>query len=128
MTRRQDNTASKASVKVCGFRLDEESQQKLQELAERFSTTPSKYARGIVTSHLQGKESVESSAHNFDELGAYLHQVRDELLLATDRGHKRLEALASHLHALTTHINALTKRVSEIDARLATFLSQVQPM
>jgi hypothetical protein len=137
MSRRRKNVGSEdqPAVKVYGFRLDETCDQRLREVADRFATTPSRYAKAVLTTHLLGhgtsSEETPSGtplAHGLDDLGTFLRQVRDELLQAAEDQGKRLDALTARVNALTTHVNALTKRVGEIDGRLADFLTRVEPM
>jgi hypothetical protein len=116
------------SQKVIGFRLDESTEQKLIEMANRFATTPSKYARAVLTTHLledRASPADTLTAESLDELGAFLRQIRDDLLLDAERQGKRLDSVAVKLNAVAAHLNALTKQVVEVDKRLANFLAGV---
>jgi hypothetical protein len=133
MTRRRKNPEARNSArpKVCGFRLDEQCDQKLQEVATRFATTPSQYARAVLTTHLLGgtaetANTLRSAA--VDEFGTFLHQVSKELQEEAERQWKRLDALTARVNALTEHVKDLIERVQEVDQRLADFLTRVEPM
>ena len=112
----------------------------LAACSSRFATTPSRYAKAVVTNHLLGDRAgaaAASPAPAPDELqlGTFLRQVRDELLGEGERQGKRLDALAARVsalaaraEALTAHVQALTARVQEVDQRLADFLTRVEPL
>jgi hypothetical protein len=133
MSRRRKNPGAKVSAtpRVCGFRLDERCDQKLREKADRFATTPNQYARAVLTTHLLGdatEPTATPAAEGLDELGTFLHQVRDELLLEAERQGKRLDAFTGRVNALAERVKDLIERVQEVDQRLADFLTRVEPM
>ena len=133
MRRRRQNAGPGAGgePKVCGFRLDEAADRRLRELAGRFDTSPSRYAKGVLLAHLLVDGAAPAGvppAADLDALGAFVRQVRDEFLREAEQQGKRLEALAARVNALVAHAKALTERVAEVDRRLADFLGRVEPM
>lgn len=133
MSRRSKHAGAetRATLKVCGFRLDERCDGRLREVAGRFGTTPSKYAKAVLTTHLLGdgpEPAGTPAAPALDDLGAFLHQVRDELFQEAERQGKRVDALTARVNALVANVNVLAQRVGEVDKQLADFLARVEPM
>src|SRR5262245_8963860 len=124
MSRRRKVAATETdgSHRVLAVRLDPSSDELLDEEAKRLGTTPGKYAKAFFTAHLQGLKAAPaaaSPAHGLDELGEFLHQVRDELVQEAERRGKQLDTVTVRVNAVGSHLKALIEQVKAVDQRLA---------
>jgi hypothetical protein len=131
---RKSGATENGSGKVYGFRLDDAAaEQRLSDLANRFATTPSKYAKAVLTSHLVGEPKAtpaDGAASGFDELqlGTFLRQVRHELLAEAERQGKRLDASTARMNVFASKMEALAARVEQVHHLLADFLARTEPL